>query len=321
MKIELKDKTREQLLDIYENKLLASPDEILTLHRQQDVELVRREVQKQLDIVNKSKEQTERLLSLSDSELQALCEKIGVEDFTDEDIKTRSRKLISDIAFKENIYNLSKQMENMRLSSDLRNDSEDTDIREDLARLKLIRESKEPEMDSDQWIDQQNIKTSFENKVRAQYGLKPKNLILTDSDIITLLDLDNGESLQEFIDMQTDPAYKKELEQRSKEILNVRELEDSREQREKDYLFSIEKEFKYLSDHRPEKYVVIDSNPDTYTQRVSNQWIAYKERVERLWRKLQNKARGYEATGSPVPDTFTEIFKGTEKLIKKIEKE
>lgn len=283
-------------------------------------EKLREEIYSAEQFKEKQRKRDEHYKSMSTDEYKALLEKYNIE-FEDSDLEPKNRTWRN--SFIEAGQRMEEENDKISIKSYPRTTEEIKEIADcspQDSKYHLEKLGGNPyEVRTDKYRDHENIRISHQNNIRVNLmNLQPLPLYFSDSDLETMLSIDNyeiGESCKEFLS-QFDKKHmhlKEDYKQRMNDIIALRNLEKKQEQEEKQYLYKIEMEFQRLS--KVPQEIVFDVNG---APKVSEHYEKWLEDIKKSHAELSRKQKAYDSmTTKKAPEKFIEILDKTNELVKK----
>ena len=304
MEEDLKNKTRDELLELAKKVHVEKPHEMST-------EKLRHEVYENTRILQNIREKNEHYRNLPAEDFKNLLDEYQIE-YSESDLTDRNNIIFSlDSAIER------KKMQDKFDSAFNYKVEEDTDIdlhkaAYNLKKLKSIPNTED--VNSDAFRQEENLKIGYENVIRKKFGLKEKELNHTDADLEIILMLDNmeiGETCHEFLETIESKNLQEKYKYRFEDLIRDYNWKVAGEQRAKEEEYTITMEFQQFK-NVPKKLVYVNGVPE-----VNPSYLLFQEAVKKLYRKLTNKIKGYGAGSQKVPQYLSEIYGEVEKLHKK----
>ena len=314
MPYDLGTATREQLIEIAKKVYVEEPNKLGT----EDLRKAVYENKKHLENIQLQKEKYYKDTNRED--LKEMLNQYNIE-FTEENLNNQDYSIIMELQTKLSLEEMIKKSESaMEFQVE---ENQDVDMSLSDAKYYLEKLNKTPapkDVQSDEFRQHNNIRTGYKNVIRQKFGLPIKPITYTNSDLESLLLLDNmtlGENVQEFLKSVESPSSKEKYKRRMEEICNLHNTLERQKRDEEKYLYEITMEFERIK-NVPKK-TIIDTAGKLQVNESYENWI---EELKKFHRKLSFKEKGLIGEGQgKVPEKFKEILSNINELYKKHIKE
>ena len=311
---ELATMNREQLLEEAKKYHVENAGE-------KSPEQLRKGIFENKQVLAKIKERNEHYRNLPEADFKNLLEQHNIEH-VEEDIQDRSNVLIIEL---DGAIERKKMQDKISSLSFPQNKEEikTSNVSPSDSGFYLDTMQKNPyEVGTDEYRDHENTRISHINNIRVENNLQPLPLYKSDEDLRRLLlcdrnldtnKLEIGPNCQEYLltFTQKEGFLRDNYRKRMEDILLFHNAQVDRENRAKAEQYQIEIEFQQFK-HVPKKIINTSKGVE-----VNPSYLNFQEAVKKLYRKLTNKQKGYEAGSKPVPEYLKTIFGEVQKLYDK----